>query len=379
MTTTKDQARRQNDTRADSKLQWPEACSICAGTGTAFGKTCVCRTADKLLTQQAKTLAQACYPTGGMLLGDLRRIGEAPGGGVWPAVVPLPSVSPAEQPKESPAASNSLVSARRLLQFIEQAREITTDLSTTGPIPLTLIQIGYIAGKVAHDAAHLARQAQAAQPTSPSDDAVLATWPERIWLQHGFEYTPGFEVATKACAEITWCQDNVNAPDIEYVRADIAAQTLGSVPQTHDARLACIRESGDEQLISHVRNGRTSIKAAVEKVLGSVPQADSGPVVQALEQMIAETDLSYKKGILHEAIRRIRAAAPAQEAEQMASAQAATDEVLSNCPARSAKSASLRTRTASTASSSSASPASSPSRAWRWTRCVSSPRSRSMT
>jgi hypothetical protein len=37
-----DQARRKDDARADDKLHWDDGCSICAGTGTTFGKECVC-------------------------------------------------------------------------------------------------------------------------------------------------------------------------------------------------------------------------------------------------------------------------------------------------------------------------------------------------
>lgn len=65
---------------------------------------------------------------------------------------------------------------------------------------------------------------------APADltDPVLATWPERIWLQHG-ESEP--EVFPVTGAEITWSQDNINgAGDIEYVRADLARAAVVAIP-----------------------------------------------------------------------------------------------------------------------------------------------------
>jgi hypothetical protein len=73
------------------------------------------------------------------------------------------------------------------------------------------------------------RQAQAGAVVAGDDD--LKSWPARIFLQHQFEYTPNYEVAYKACNEITWCQNKQDRYDVEYVRADLAAPTLGSAPQ----------------------------------------------------------------------------------------------------------------------------------------------------
>lgn len=39
------EARRKDDARADDRLHWTDDCSICDGTGTTFGKVCVCRVA----------------------------------------------------------------------------------------------------------------------------------------------------------------------------------------------------------------------------------------------------------------------------------------------------------------------------------------------
>jgi hypothetical protein len=55
-------------------------------------------------------------------------------------------------------------SGKRIMELIEEARQLT-DISSTGPIPLTLIQIGYIVGHVAADAARASLT-----PTAPADE-----------------------------------------------------------------------------------------------------------------------------------------------------------------------------------------------------------------
>lgn len=95
------EARRKDDARPDDRLHWGEACSICDDTGTAFGKTCVCRIETD--TQRAKLAnalrraaldlleynrtAGACLEIEGkpplyILIGDASAIGK-----LWPGQV----------------------------------------------------------------------------------------------------------------------------------------------------------------------------------------------------------------------------------------------------------------------------------------------------
>jgi hypothetical protein len=50
-------------------------------------------------------------------------------------------------------------------------------------------------------------------------DSVITNVPARIWLQIGDDLEP-HETDFSALTDVTWCQDNVNESDIEYVRAD---------------------------------------------------------------------------------------------------------------------------------------------------------------
>ena len=52
-----------------------------------------------------------------------------------------------------------------------------------------------------------------------SEETKIINAPERIWLQVGDDFEPG-EVDFNSLSEVTWCQDNINGTDIEYVRAD---------------------------------------------------------------------------------------------------------------------------------------------------------------
>lgn len=60
--------------------------------------------------------------------------------------------------------------------------------------------------------------------------APLATWPDRIWLQHGAELL-GKVPAYAGVADVTWCAGHVNDNDVEYVRADIAADCIAALEQ----------------------------------------------------------------------------------------------------------------------------------------------------
>jgi hypothetical protein len=67
--------------------------------------------------------------------------------------------------------------------------------------------------------AEAALEALAAQPEQPVA-LNLKTWPERIWLQHG----DSPDVPNYAdCTDVSWCWQNIEGADVEYVRADLAA------------------------------------------------------------------------------------------------------------------------------------------------------------
>lgn len=73
--------------------------------------------------------------------------------------------------------------------------------------------------------------------------------PERIWLQLGNEETTYAEV-TKTDWEITWCQDQIDKWDVEYIRADlIDEQSAWRIIERSDqkARIAEL-EAENEQL-----------------------------------------------------------------------------------------------------------------------------------
>lgn len=57
--TNNDNSRRKDDARPAETLHWDAACSICAGAGTTFGKTCVCRAAEAKRLTLTDALRQA--------------------------------------------------------------------------------------------------------------------------------------------------------------------------------------------------------------------------------------------------------------------------------------------------------------------------------
>lgn len=61
------------------------------------------------------------------------------------------------------------------------------------------------------------------------EDTNLKTWPERIYLQHGCDDIPNHDEVNSDGA-VTWCADNINELDIEYVRADLVALSSPAVP-----------------------------------------------------------------------------------------------------------------------------------------------------
>jgi hypothetical protein len=68
---------------------------------------------------------------------------------------------------------------------------------------------------------------QAVKARTEQTDPILATWPERIWLQNGDtdvrqDYGTAREVFGN---EMSWSADQIDFLDVEYVRADLAAPT----------------------------------------------------------------------------------------------------------------------------------------------------------
>jgi len=60
-----------------------------------------------------------------------------------------------------------------------------------------------------------------AEGTYPGMEQNLETWPERIWLQGGDEGGSTMQFEEAYGKELTWCQDQVNDGDVEYIRADL--------------------------------------------------------------------------------------------------------------------------------------------------------------
>jgi hypothetical protein len=64
---------------------------------------------------------------------------------------------------------------------------------------------------------------QAEQAQAEPSDPILATWPERIWLQWNPDEREEYPGASEG---LTWCADNIHKTDVGYVRADLAAPAL---------------------------------------------------------------------------------------------------------------------------------------------------------
>jgi integrase len=110
-------------------------------------------------------------------------------------------------------------------------------------------------------------------------NAELKSWPERIWLQHGFEYLPEFEVAYHTNTEITWCQDSVEEHNIEYVRADLAQPVSAGLTDAEIDRLLSARIPGgsaarDWFLPHESERGLENVRDVVRALL-SAAQRDS--------------------------------------------------------------------------------------------------------
>lgn len=48
--------------------------------------------------------------------------------------------------------------------------------------------------------------------------STIRTWPARIWLQRS---EGGKDGNYKDHSDVTWCQDQINQTDVEYVRIDL--------------------------------------------------------------------------------------------------------------------------------------------------------------
>jgi|GEM_PF-4256310 len=57
------------------------------------------------------------------------------------------------------------------------------------------------------------------------DTENLESWPARIWLQHGAAEIPNYAERPRLEDGITWCEDNTDPLDVEYVRADLSRRT----------------------------------------------------------------------------------------------------------------------------------------------------------
>jgi hypothetical protein len=83
-----------------------------------------------------------------------------------------------------------------------------------------------------------------------SADPILATWPERIWLNNGDtderqDYGTAREVFGNA---MTWSADQIDSLDVEYVRADLAPSSTDSAQaameqEIMERRIAIIPEN----------------------------------------------------------------------------------------------------------------------------------------
>jgi hypothetical protein len=114
----------------------------------------------------------------------------------------------------------------------------------------------------------------------------LKSWPERIWLQHGFEYLPEFEVAYRTNDEITWCQDSVEEHNIEYVRADLAQPVSAGLPDAifravDELCASWVHGGNSDSLAARRIKARASLEIAINSALLSAAQRDSQPVASA--------------------------------------------------------------------------------------------------
>jgi hypothetical protein len=86
------------------------------------------------------------------------------------------------------------------------------------------------AARIAELEAQIATVAPAvdAQPVAIrlGDDTTVTNVPARIYLNLGDPYEMG-EIQFQQLTDVTWCEDQIDDTDIEYVRADASAQSEG--------------------------------------------------------------------------------------------------------------------------------------------------------
>lgn len=112
---------------------------------------------------------------------------------------------------------------------------------------------------------------------------MIKTWPERIWLQSGCDETPDY--VEMMGNEATWCQDNINESDVEYIRADLAA--LAAVVLVVEP-LDCDSLQSREILEQRI--------AALQHIIDRERQASGEPVAQVIT--IAQGGNSGKQVVL---------------------------------------------------------------------------------
>jgi hypothetical protein len=97
------------------------------------------------------------------------------------------------------------------------------------------------AARIAELEAQIATVAPAvdAQPVAIrlGDDTTVTNVPARIYLNLGDPYEMG-EIQFQQLTDVTWCEDQIDDTDIEYVRADTSAQSEGLRKDALDALLA---------------------------------------------------------------------------------------------------------------------------------------------
>jgi hypothetical protein len=130
----------------------------------------------------------------------------------------------------------------------------------------------------------------------------LKTWPAEIWLQHGVDWLPNY---AEVCGwELTWCADNINANDVRYVRADLAAAPASLTPAPQgtasgltDARIleiAAEQDYGDEDPKCITRLAR----AFEKEIAASLTQAATSEPVATAKQKIDAHTTSYHQGYM---------------------------------------------------------------------------------
>jgi hypothetical protein len=118
-----------------------------------------------------------------------------------------------------------------------------------------------------------------------SADPILATWPERIWLNNGDtderqDYGTAREVFGNA---MTWSADQIDSLDVEYVRADLA-------PSSTDSAQAAVEDQALEKAAKAAEETdvATFTHAMVLHDDGSQTRSDIAKAIRALKSTAAQ-------------------------------------------------------------------------------------------